>query len=67
MLMRYTVAGVMADNSSGAPGFAIASDRWPTNPFFFPTPHPAPDSDSAKYEVRQAVNLCRSATSANIA
>lgn len=58
LLMRYTVAEAMADKSSGTPGFAI-----PTvidgrlNPFFFPTPHPVPDSDAAKYEVGRAVNL----------
>ncbi|MCB1767237.1 MAG: hypothetical protein KDJ22_14470 [Candidatus Competibacteraceae bacterium] len=58
LLMRYTVAEVLADKSSGTPGFVI-----PTvidgrlNPFFFPTPHPAPDSDAAKYEIGRAVNL----------
>lgn len=58
LLMRYTVAEVLADKSSGLPGFAI-----PTvidgrlNPFFFPTPRPTLDSDAAKYEVGRAVNL----------
>jgi hypothetical protein len=58
LLMRYTVAEVLADKSSGAPGFAI-----PTlidgrlNPFFFPTPRPGPDSYAAQHEIGRSVNL----------
>ncbi len=58
LLMRYTVAEVMADKSSGVPGFAI-----PTvidgrlNPFFFPTPRPAPGFEAAQSEAGRAVNL----------
>ncbi|HRD50143.1 MAG: hypothetical protein JNK95_06100 [Candidatus Competibacter sp.] len=58
LLMRYTVAEVLADKSSGAPGFAIPTliDGW-INPFFFPTPQPAPNSTAAQYEVGRSVNL----------
>ncbi len=63
LLMRYTVAEVLADKSSGLPGFAI-----PTvidgrlNPFFFPTPRPKSGSEAAQYEVGRAVNLCPATT-----
>jgi hypothetical protein len=58
LLIRYTVEEVMQDKKAGANGFAI-----PTvidgrlNPFFCPTPRPAPGSEAAQYEVGRAVNL----------
>lgn len=58
ILVRYSVAEVLADKSAATPGFAI-----PTmidgrlNPFFFPTPIPPASSIAAANEVGRSVNF----------
>ena len=56
--MRYTVSEVLGDKSAGKQGFAIPTAiDGRLNPFFFPTPIPAPGNESAANEVGRAVNL----------